>query len=203
MGCGREAITPCKKYLVFLVPFEEEPKISEHFYTFTYGNIPLNINDFYLRYFREIDTSKIKESFWDGKQILLIYEKNFNYSGRALSDIGAHHTSLEADRLKTELVETDLRLKNIVHEMNNIRLKFEAQLAEKDYKIQELNNSLRELSTTKQREIENLKQTISRITEEKETLFNTLNDIYNSGFWKIANRYHKIKQFFLKNFRRR
>ena len=110
---------------------------------------------------------------------------------------------MEADRLKTELVETDLRLKNIVHEMNNIRLKFEAQLAEKDYKIQELNNSLRELSTTKQREIENLKQTISRITEEKETLFNTLNDIYNSGFWKIANRYHKIKQFFLKNFRRR
>lgn len=66
--------TKCNKFLIFLLPFYDDLKIEEHFYSFTYANLPRIIEDkFSLVFFKEVDTSRIPNTHWYGKQILVIY----------------------------------------------------------------------------------------------------------------------------------
>ncbi len=63
-----------RNFLIFLLPFYDDLKIKEHFYSFTYQNIPRVIADkFSLLFYKEIDTSRIPNTYWNGKQILLVY----------------------------------------------------------------------------------------------------------------------------------
>jgi glycosyltransferase involved in cell wall biosynthesis/ubiquinone/menaquinone biosynthesis C-methylase UbiE len=67
-----------KKHLLILIPFEEKGVLEEeHYYSFELNNIPLAINDnFSLSFYKTTDTSKMIPSYWNGKQILLIYSTN-------------------------------------------------------------------------------------------------------------------------------
>lgn len=67
-----------KKHLIILIPFEEKGILEEeHYYSFDLNNIPIAINDnFSLSFYKITDTSKITPSYWNGKQILLIYSTN-------------------------------------------------------------------------------------------------------------------------------
>ncbi|EKE04592.1 MAG: methyltransferase type 11 [uncultured bacterium] len=62
-----------KKYLVILVPFQEIDRHPEHLYTFDYHSFPLKLDKFFLVHTRIIDTSKLFNSLWYGKQALVIY----------------------------------------------------------------------------------------------------------------------------------
>ena len=90
-----------KKYLVFLLPFQERDRIKEHFYTFEYKDIPLKIGDFSLRYFKVIDTISMQDTFWPGKQVLLIFEKLLTADRLSLSSIGVDELSRKIDAINS------------------------------------------------------------------------------------------------------
>jgi hypothetical protein len=63
-----------KKHLVILIPFEEYNRHFEHFYSFDTRNIPLIAGSSHvLSYAATIDASLYSPTYWQGKQILLIY----------------------------------------------------------------------------------------------------------------------------------
>jgi 2-polyprenyl-3-methyl-5-hydroxy-6-metoxy-1,4-benzoquinol methylase len=67
----------CNQFVILLVPFRERDKIDEHFFTFDYGNIPSIIGNDNLLYIEVINCKEIENTYWMGKQMLLIYSKNF------------------------------------------------------------------------------------------------------------------------------
>ncbi len=64
-----------RKYAVVLVPFQEpeESRLDEHFVSFDFHNVPLGVGGFRLLGYRVLDTARLSDSLWDGKQILLVY----------------------------------------------------------------------------------------------------------------------------------
>ncbi|PWT76921.1 MAG: hypothetical protein C5B59_05305 [Bacteroidetes bacterium] len=63
-----------KQFIVLLVPFEEYNRHFEHFYTFETTNIPSTLRaSHYLTYYSILNAAEYPSSYWDGRQILLIY----------------------------------------------------------------------------------------------------------------------------------
>lgn len=76
---AEQLMNKTNRYFVMLVPFNELNRIKEHFFTFTTSSFPLRLHSFSLIHFKEIDTSKMQPTYWDGQQILVIYA-NESYS---------------------------------------------------------------------------------------------------------------------------
>jgi len=194
------------KYLVFLIPFQEVDRIEEHFYTFDYSNIPFCLDDFCLRFFKELDTKNMENTYWQGKQILLVYEKGLSYKEKVLSDLGVNDLSLSTDILKEKNEELKCKNNLLLKEKENVIL----QLEYANLEIKRLNEEKREKLTKAYAEIDDLEkqvkklaeekkelqQAIERTTEEKVSLEKILNDIYSSRLWKVANSWYKIKKGF-------
>lgn len=71
-----EHISKCtNKYMVVMVPFEEENLMTEHCYTFRFNNIPIAVNGFQLVQLEEYDCLKDANNLFLGKQVLLIYSQ--------------------------------------------------------------------------------------------------------------------------------
>jgi len=79
-----------KKFIVILIPFQEHDRHFEHFYTFETTNIPSTIRaSHYLTHFSIIDAAAYASSYWNGRQILLIYSTHSELAslGLSLSDV--------------------------------------------------------------------------------------------------------------------
>lgn len=68
------------KYFLILVPFREFSRIDEHFYSFDYNSFPLNLENYNLIYYKEINCKEYIERYWPDEQILLVYAHNNYYS---------------------------------------------------------------------------------------------------------------------------
>ena len=68
--------TRARKYLVFLLPFQEYDRLSEHFFTFDFDCVPvLPAPGFACVACRVIDTARIRPDFWNGRQLLVTYAR--------------------------------------------------------------------------------------------------------------------------------
>lgn len=108
------------EYLVILVPFEEYERIDEHFYTFTYDSFSLNYEDFSLFYTTEVQADP---NYWNGKQLLMIFQKNIKDSKQTLFSIGV------ADLLKAReqsIVEKEVLISDYITKLSQMEqlLKF-------------------------------------------------------------------------------
>ena len=65
-----------RKFIILLLPFREQERIDEHFYTFDYNNIPFLAGKWTLIHCRSISTVDRTPSYWPGEQVLLIYANN-------------------------------------------------------------------------------------------------------------------------------
>ncbi len=66
-----------RQLLILLIPFYDDLKIEEHFYSFTYKNIPRFIGDaFSLVFYKDMDTSRVPNTHWMGRQLLMIYAED-------------------------------------------------------------------------------------------------------------------------------
>lgn len=63
------------QYLILLLPFQDDTGTAEHFFRFDFEHFPEKINHFQLSHLQEIDCSLIPHSYWNAKQVLVIYEK--------------------------------------------------------------------------------------------------------------------------------
>ncbi|UKA26051.1 hypothetical protein IHC93_04135 [Photobacterium damselae subsp. damselae] len=62
--------------IILAIPYEEYDRIEEHSFTFENNNIPYIFdNEWVLSYTKIIDCNKLNPTYWNGKQIVLIYSK--------------------------------------------------------------------------------------------------------------------------------
>jgi hypothetical protein len=69
------------QYLVLLLPFQDDTGTYEHFFRFDYEHFPERIDDFHLSFIKEIDCQLLAKSYWNAKQILVIYKRGVVYAG--------------------------------------------------------------------------------------------------------------------------
>ena len=75
----------CRKYLILLLPFREKNRHEEHFYTFDYDSFPAKIEDFIICYHKEINCKNLPNSYWNGQQILVVYQNSEHQDFNKLS----------------------------------------------------------------------------------------------------------------------
>lgn len=107
----RNVITHSKKYLIILVPLNEENRIEEHMYTFHTSSFPSRIEDYFLVFHKEIDCRTFDKRYWPGDQILVIYAQKEILSNLTLADMDNgfyanlydHFTALQT--IKNEMIK--------------------------------------------------------------------------------------------------
>lgn len=97
------------KIVIIMMPFQEKNLHKEHFYSFDYNDYKMMQNDFYLAYYKVIDTKNYEKTYWPGKQILLIYIKKDYIELKKLS----------LDKVNNGSFEKTLELKRNLEELNN------------------------------------------------------------------------------------
>ncbi|MBU3143471.1 glycosyltransferase [Clostridium sp. CF012] len=97
-----------EKYLLLLLPFQEEHLHKEHFIRFDYNSFMYQIKDFYQCYYKVINTSNIENTFWPGKQILLVYV-NKNYIDPTKMKLSRGHNGdfEEKENIYKDLIQID------------------------------------------------------------------------------------------------
>ena len=72
----RNVVFKSKRYLILLVPYEEDPLHSEHFYKFDEESIPEIIFDVFKLHSKTIvDCGKLENTYWPSNQALLVYKR--------------------------------------------------------------------------------------------------------------------------------
>ena len=142
-----------KKAIVLALPYREHDLIPEHFYTFSADNIPIELDNGYrLVWSKVVDCSQLKNTFWPGEQILLIYTEISWFSSiqPKLKDIEINQTDLTSasnniEKLVKEQKSLKQELANKENEILNLKIINTNQaLAERDGQIASLNQALTE-----------------------------------------------------------
>jgi len=82
------------KYFILIIPFQEEDVIKENFYSFDYNFFPLNIQNYELIHFKEIDKIFLDhENYLDKEQILVVYanKKNLDMNKFSLYELNNNY----------------------------------------------------------------------------------------------------------------
>jgi len=175
----------CDKYLILLLPFQEDKLHEEHFIRFDYGSFNLSLNNFYLCYYKVINTNIIEGTMWPGKQILLVYVNNdyIKFDDMKLSKINNNDFNekelllKEIESLKSGCVKKDNIIQRLQTELNEVNYKLEEEKNKYIEEVQKLKNVTEILEENKQyidnlsKELGESKQyadTLSRKLEEKE-----------------------------------
>jgi len=126
------------KHLIIMVPFQEVEMLKEHFYRFEYESFPINIGDFSLSYFKEIDCRLLEYTLWEGKQALVIYTKS-TVNSSTVRDI--HTIQLDEQYVREINVKISEQTAKI-QELSDWGASIHAANVEKDKLILELNEKL-------------------------------------------------------------
>lgn len=211
-------IAKTNKHLILLLPFQEYDRGREHFFTFDYEHFQLNLEDFKMSYYKEIDGSKLEHTLWSLKQILVVYTKKELFDEL---DLTLENFTSTVPVLENELENVKVALKQSEEQLKLNEQKHEEQLKLNEQKYDEEIEQFRvqlEAVKIKALEIEGKYQKIENQFNgakiEKETLVdevkriealndihyakmnqhvNQLNSIYNSKLWKIARPYYKFR----------
>lgn len=68
----KQLLSFTKDMLIIMVPFQEQNRIDEHFYTFDYNTFPMKIGSYIISYFKIVDANP---QYWPGKQLMIIYSR--------------------------------------------------------------------------------------------------------------------------------
>lgn len=192
------------KYVVILIPFQERIRFDEHFYTFEYSDFPLENAGFSLVYAREYDCSQVENIFWSGKQLLVIYQRENDYSKRQLSlhdfvgDLSENYNSLSI-KFK-DINSSYARVENLIEALSDKQAEivkdYEIKLRMAQQQLWEEQTSKGKLEIT----LENERQKRQILEDQEKWLLNEnyqysyeLKKIYASGFWKLALAYYKVR----------
>lgn len=94
----------CKKYVILIVPFQDDSGILEHINYFDYNSFPLEIENCYLEAFRVVDCKPLNSPYWNGKQMVIVYtNRNYRPNGVLLGDY-LDEVFEQFDKEKSELM---------------------------------------------------------------------------------------------------
>ncbi|WP_281216951.1 methyltransferase domain-containing protein [Lysinibacillus capsici] len=193
-------LTKTNKHLILLLPFQEYDRVKEHFFTFDYEHFPLNLGDFRLSFYKEIDGAKYEHKLWPLKQILIVYSRKELISDL---DISLESFSSTVPTLEKELREVYEDFKKVKenYEEKIEKLKNELSLLEENYReSKQQYEKLLVKSKAKNIENENLRNEVQEIEQlnhmfnaQKDQKVEELNSIYNSRLWKLAKPYYNFR----------
>lgn len=106
--------------LVLLLPFQEYERIEEHFSTFDFSNIPVGFRGWTIVHSVVADATTLEPSYWNGKQILLVYARPdaVESLGLTLSDTTVHTADSEIEILK--------QLQSVIAERDSLQAELHA-----------------------------------------------------------------------------
>lgn len=162
-----------RKYIVLLIPFQEVMQVDEHVYKFDTSNILININQFSLVYSSALDGSKIENTYYADKQILLIYSSVTE--DKKIATMDAMESTFRLDN-KIGVYSIVQENNNLVDQNNKVRLEFEKILEEKAIYLEEKRDIL-ENQKNLCSEIEELTKENKRLTSEGEELIKELVEV--------------------------
>lgn len=167
-----------KDFVVLLLPFREQERIKEHFYTFDYANIPFTLNDWTLVHSRSITTSDRTPNYWPGEQLLLVY-----VSHTMLTQVGPtlDHMEIEtaAGRLMPHELEIHQQTREALDELNRVR----QDLSKATKALNEANQALRDSSTRE----ESLQNSLADSRLSQARLKEQLEQLMQSHSWKMTS----------------
>ena len=167
------------EYVVLLVPFEEYDRIDEHFFTFTYEYFKLKYEDFSLVFVNEIESD---ERFWNGKQLLLIFQKNIKAENLTLKTVGVASLLSSREKIILENISA-LKNKNYVIEEKKL------QLQDKEQEFQEKEQQIHE----KEKQLQNKEQQLQDKEQENIVLKNKVADLVEMvESMRIKNRVKRV-----------
>lgn len=188
------------KHLILLVPFQEYVRVKEHFFTFNYEHFQLNINDYRLSFYKEIDGAKFSHNLWPLKQIILVYTKKdlFDELNITLENFTETVPLLEKE---IEQVKQSSKLSHEYQQKENEILQNKLTLCKEEIKELETKYQLLlEQHNNEMNKNSNLENEVKRISvvndvhsaqmlkKEQE-----LNSIYKSRLWKFARPYYNFR----------
>ncbi len=171
-----------RKALIFLLPFREFERISEHEYTFDFSNVRAKLSGFDLCHVEIFDAAVLKPTYWPGDQVLLVYaeEKFVPRSNLSLSDlrVDSESTYSMVNSLSSELGESAAKVKSLEAELLSAASRIQSledELRGQVAKAHELEASLKLLRDTAVQSEQYLQLANARIAE-----------IENSNSWKLT-----------------
>ena len=187
------------KIVVIMMPFQEQNLHEEHFYSFDYNDYKMEQDDFYLVYYKIINTKNYEKTYWLGKQILLVYIKKDYIKLQNLSlDKNNNNSFEELFELQDKLEKIDNENKFL--EKDNILLKRNIEVIEKDNIL--LKRNIEVIEKEKNDEINKkniILQELSKISNKYENNNNNIQEaqellhkILNSKFSKINHLYNRV-----------
>ncbi|MGM1050162.1 MAG: methyltransferase domain-containing protein [Bacillota bacterium] len=171
-----------EKFMVFLIPFQEYSLIEEHFFTFDYKSFPLKLKNYLLVFYQEIDCTLENSSYWQDKQIMVIYSNELTVDYSNFSIESANGNIPIINRHISSLTNIQNKLINEVNEKTKVIEKLENNTITLQENISRLENNLQGM----EKESQLLSQRVFRSENE-------LDKIYNSGVWKLALKYYKVR----------
>lgn len=141
-----------EKYLILLLPFEDESGIPEHFHSFTVHTFPRALGDAHdLKYAEVLDCRDLEHTCWLGKQILLVYaaaapeaREVFDFAAVYDAQLGALIEQNHARELALQQRGAQLRaLRQQEQELIGQLEQAKASLCRKDEQIAGLEDALR------------------------------------------------------------
>jgi SAM-dependent methyltransferase len=89
---AHKLLDQANKYLVLLLPFQDDTGTYEHFFRFDYEHFPETLHGCRLSFLKVIDCHLLPNSYWNAKQVLVIYKKE-DIHARSNSKINTIHDS--------------------------------------------------------------------------------------------------------------
>ena len=106
------------KYCIIILPFQEDNLHKEHFTRFDYDSFMIKVENGYLVYHKEIDTSKVENTMWPGKQIVLVYVKE-NYLSQQKVKLSRMNNG-DFERQCEMVEELEIVKQNLINKENEI-----------------------------------------------------------------------------------
>lgn len=259
MDILKKMASVANKYIILMLPLNDENNYSEHFSKFTYNNIPLRVDEFTLVHYDEINTTNMPDTHWTGEQILLIYAHKNEAQQHTLAQLilnksresnvltiqelnNVNQSKQEViDNLQILNSEKQQHIDDYNYKVNEYITIVENQkqlLSEKEHSIQEKQKTideqkariksideirdeqvkiindyedrehlllqeielkenemmqLKELGKEWKNKAEELNELLYQGNLEKQLFSEQLWKIHQSHFWKVANRYYKLR----------
>lgn len=203
------------KYLLILLPFQEENLTDEHFIRFDYNSFVYKHKGFYQCYYKVINTYNIKNTLWAGKQILLVYV-NESYIEPTKMKLSRYHNGdfEEKENMYEELIQANEKMK----EKENLLQINEKEISNLNEQTNHLNEQITELKkSNKQIEIEQQKNStliteMENIKKNEVTLKRKITDynniiittreitlqLINTKAFKLVHLLYRIKRQLIK-----
>lgn len=113
-----------RKYIILCIPYKEEVYCPEHLYVFNEENILIDGRKFHLVFEDIIDCSAVENSFYPGKQMLLVYgieqkERNLKSLSRGLIEESLQRANLKYLSKEDELNQV---INNLVNENEEYKI---------------------------------------------------------------------------------